>query len=376
MNERIHEFRLSVIWIETLLDLLEGAASQAPASFLGNRFAYSPQFDAPSSGAGGRLSLERPWPVTQGKSFWGFYYEDERPLETIGGKQAWQGVTPFRRRLGQLQPDWQDARLVREGFLFPHGLAFVVTLTQRGDFDLTQTGDAALEFRRKPKSYSDPHGTTSIRLDDMAAKALSELRAAAFGPTAKVGRQPSEPFTVFTVIRGSNVDPTVPVADGGDIHRLLDGVTGWSPAWASANPPALAKQQLPVRKGAAAGDVLYGRSRGRAVWFPGSFTRPGGEIRSLSCYHRNLALASLQVESLGGLARETARKLREGEDWSKEDDLKIVARNAVNTLGRLYGGRSTYRSWSLRAQMEQNGLVPDINATRADLNIEPLFAPP
>lgn len=371
MNERVHDFRLSLIWIETVLDLLEGKAPQAPASFLGARFAYATQFDAPSSGAGAQLSLERPWPVTRGGEFWSLYYEDQRPLDALGGKQAWQGVTPFRRRLGQLQPDWQGARLVREGFLYPHGVAFVVTLTQRANLDLTQTGDSALDFRRKPKSYSDPGGKASIRLDDMADQARSELRTAAFGPNATVGRRPTEPFSVFTVVTGSNVNPTVPTQDGGDVHRLLDGVTGWSQAWASASPPPLAKQALTLRKGAAAGDVLYARSRGRAIWFPGSFTRPAGEVRSLSCYHRNLTLVSLQVESLGALAREAALKLGAGQAWSQ--DLTAVARNAVNVLGRLYGGRSTYRSWSPRSQIEQNGLVPDINTTRANLNIGPLF---
>src|SRR5437867_1311687 len=135
MNELIHDFRLSLIWIETVPDLLDGGAPKAPASFLGNRFAYANQFDAPSSGPGAQLSLERPWPVTRAREFWNLYYEDERPLDALGGKDAWQGVTPFRRRLGQLQPDWPGARLVREGFLYPHGVAFVVTLTQRADLD-------------------------------------------------------------------------------------------------------------------------------------------------------------------------------------------------------------------------------------------------
>jgi hypothetical protein len=45
---------------------------------------------------------------------------------------------------------------------------------------------------------------------------------------------------------------------------------------------------------------------------------------------------------------------------------KECTRIAAGILGRLYGGTTdVYRSWSLRAQIDQNKFVNDINAIRS-----------
>lgn len=49
------------------------------------------------------------------------------------------------------------------------------------------------------------------------------------------------------------------------------------------------------------------------------------------------------------------------------------ARNAAGIMGRLYGGvDDTYRSGSLRAQVDQQGLVAMMNTARARYKMSPL----
>lgn len=88
----------------------------------------------------------------------------------------------------------------------------------------------------------------------------------------------------------------------------------------------------------------------------------------------NLALASLQVESLAGLAAATAAFLAGGGKLS--DPHFDAARRAGNVLGRFYGAvRTIYRSHSPKAQIDDGGPIADINAMRAALGMEALFAP-
>jgi hypothetical protein len=179
---------------------------------------------------------------------------------------------------------------------------------------------------------------------------------------------------VTTVVRGSDVDETQLPPEGGSEHRFLDAVTTWAPTWKSAALPKLSDVALPLRgSGTPAGHVLYRRGRARAVWFPGSFTIPSGSVRTLTCYHRNLVLASLQVESLAGFAAATTQFLRNGGRLS--DAHFDAATRAGDILGRFYGGApSIYRSRSLQAQVDDGSFVTDINTMRAAVGRTPLFA--
>ena len=118
--------------------------------------------------------------------------------------------------------------------------------------------------------------------------------------------------------------------------------------------------------------LLYGRKRGRVVWFPAAFTDETGRSGVLSCYHTNLVLASLQVESLGGLAAQTAVQRRNGEHPTGTH--REYVRRAVDLLGVLYGGVKdrTYRSWSPRRHIEQNDVVAEVNLLRDYFNLGPL----
>jgi hypothetical protein len=257
--------------------------------------------------------------------------------------------------------------MVLEGFFYPHGASLVITLT----CDVPRALDAAVaEAQRATRSPLYRVTGQTCTLKELAGQARAALYRLALGPeTAARSLRDSEPFSVATVVRGSGVDPEAAPVEGAEIHRALDALATWNRYWRKAPVPSLAKRCLEI-KNSPAGHVLYGSRRGRVVWFPALFTEPAGGLRSLACYHRNLVLATMQVESLTGLAVESKEQLEEG-GWVSPLH-RECARHGVDLLGRLYGGVGTYRSCSPRAQLEQNELVGDVNWLRDRFDRAPL----
>ena len=369
----LQAIQTSLIYSETVIEALTGELTSPPYSFLVNRFAYSQKFDETRTSRGG--DVEPPWPDKIGRSFWGYYFEEQRPLEAIRGQQAWRGVAPFRHRFPlKVTAVPGNVRGAPEAFVYPHGVAVVINLILRGSFAPEDAATLAMRLRRGHEFNVEGEAQPLV-LDAVADRALGALRQAAFGP-APVGRRPQFPFSVTTVVLGKDVDDANLPAEGGAEHRFLEAVTTWAPTWKTAALPKLADATLPTRRsGAPAGHIVYRRDRGRAVWFPGAFTMPTGQVRTLTCYHRNLVLASLQVESLGGFAAASARFLAEG--GKLNDAYYDAATRAGDVLGRFYGGApSIYRSHSVRAQLEDATLVADVNAMRAAVGRKPLFVSP
>lgn len=210
----------------------------------------------------------------------------------------------------------------------------------------------------------------SLKADRLAREVLRALRTRAMGAGASVAARSAEPFSVVTVVTGTGVSPGTPTLDGGQVHRALEAVTCWRPTWQHDSLPALADASLPTRT-VPPSHVLYGRKRGRAVWFPALFMLPAGQLRTLACFHRNLVLASLQVESLSRLVSSTAKELRAGRLLSAGHS--DCARRAAGVLGRLYGATpDIYRSWSPRVHIEQNNFTSPVNTVRAHFGMPPL----
>lgn len=312
----------------------------------------------------GSVALELPWPRPSGQYFWTYYLEG--PPGRVGGAQAWKALVPFRGDLpATVEAPWlRPGRLSVEGFFYPHGVAFVLTASCRSSLTLEEAVDKAFDVRKTKRfevAWDGEEASDALTLEALACRALDALHEMAFGSDAPAGDRSVTPFSVVTVVRGRGVDPGAPPEEGGPVHRALEALTTWRPSWRYDVLPDLSEASLRIRT-APPSHVLYGRKRGRAVWYPALFTLEGGDIHSLSCYHRNLVLASLQVESLGGLIASTVGRVREGVPLSACH--RECARRAAGILGRLYGGVATYRSWSPRAQIEQNGLVPVVNEVR------------
>jgi hypothetical protein len=107
--------------------------------------------------------------------------------------------------------------------------------------------------------------------------------------------------------------------------------------------------------------VLYGSQRARAVWFPDGFAK-----LKLSCYHRNLTLLSMQVESLGAAVKRTVDTAGGNYATFSVPHSQSVVRSA-RILDKLYGGNrdATYQSYSAKRQIDESGLLQPIKAMLA-----------
>jgi hypothetical protein len=371
---QIHDLRLSFIWTETFLDLIRAPDSgAAPFAFLARRSWYSQRFEQALGGGDVPGDLEQPWPRPSGQYFWTYYLEGSTPGH-ITGVRAWKALVPFRGGFpATVSAPWLGpGRLMLEGYFYPHGVALVLTSACLSSLTLEEAVGKAFEVRRTGRFEVDWRGRAGsepLSLDALAGKGLTALRTRAFGEGAAPGDRSVTPFTVATVVRGSGVDPGAPLEEGGAVHRALEALTTWRPTWQYDVLPELSAVSLAIRT-APPSHVLYGCGRGRAVWFPALFAREGGDLRSLSCYHRNLVMASLQVESLGGLVSATARQIRGGTALSPAH--RECARRAAGILGRLHGGVETYKSSSPPAHIEQNDLIPPLNRVRDYFNMPPV----
>jgi hypothetical protein len=248
----------------------------------------------------------------------------------------------------------------------------VATAICFGDFALDDAVAQAFVTRRTGRYQVNWDGSSEpLSLDVLARQGLSVLRQAAFGPGAASGGASVTPFTVATVVRAdglSGADVRTRPPDDGLIHRTLHALTSWSPTYQFDAVPPLEQASLELRKWTPAGHVLYGDTRGRAVWFPGHCLQADGMLHTLSCYHSNLVWTSLQVESLGGLISQTAKQIGAGAVPASGSFHHACAHRAAASLSLLYGGggatKETYRSWSARRQIVETGLVAPLNVVR------------
>ncbi|HWM91345.1 MAG TPA: hypothetical protein VN493_11310 [Thermoanaerobaculia bacterium] len=369
---RIHDHRLTFLWTETLPELLAEGGPPAGSSmpFLWSPEEYAARFAAiPQSGLD-LLGLSAPWPKAAGDFFWTYYLEDRIP-GSIQGELAWRYFVPFRGRVpATVKAPWFPGRLSLESFFFPHGLGLAFSARTEADLAPEEVMAKALELRRDGKLEVEWSGgkKESLNLDAFGIKALQALRTQVTGTETSGGTQ-SLPFSIATIVRAAGVDAAAPFSEGEMMHKVLQGLTTWSPTWKTDGLKPLAEAGLPTRYSPSS-YALYAGTRGRAVWFPGHYVPEMAQRRSLSCYHRNFVFLSLQVESLAGLAAYTAKMLEQGEvPGSKHAGF---AKRGAGILGRLYGGTKTYRSHSPKVQMDQNQCVKPINEVRDYFNMAPL----
>jgi len=370
----VYDLRLSLIWVDTVLTFLGDPSPQgAPLAFLGRRSSYGERFEQMLERGTIAGDYQPPWPVRAGHFFWTYYLESYVP-GYISGDQAWKALVPFRWKLpATVQTPSLPGRLSHEAFFYPHGIAIIVTAVLRANLSLEEAVEKAFEVKKTGRfevKWDDEAAPESVSLEVFARKALPALHKTAFGPETSYPVRSISPFTVATVVKGSGVEPNNPVSEGGKIHRALEAMTTWQPTWREDVLPSLAESSLKIRT-APASHSLYGRKRGRVVWFPGLFVRKTPGSSSLACYHRNLVFASLQVESLSAFILETWKQICDTTKLTVTHE--ECARRAASILGRLYGGNaSTYRSWSPRAHIEQNDLVTAINDVRDLFDMPPL----
>lgn len=373
MAIEIQDLRLTFIWADTTLEVLAGhAPAESVAAQLSRRSTYGQLFDALQQGQIPH-GLQLPW-LRQGRQFFWIHYLNCRTLDDLNGDQAWKTLLPLRYNVrARIHPPDTVTHFIGEAYLYPYGLALVLSLHLEGNFTLEEAAMSSLQLRRGLKFELLGSGETSepVSLDMLGDRLLRHTRQTMYGVTTDVGIQATKPFTVVTVVKANNVDPTAPLEENGDIHRALDAWAAWSQTWQYDQRPSLPKACVPLRSRAPLGHVVYGGTRGRVVWFPAHFLPQSKPIHALNCYHRNLTFLSLQIESLANFTVETAQHLKANQPLSNIHEQ--CARYAAGILGRLYGGaETTYQSRSAYRHIEDNTWLDAINTVRAEFGMEGL----
>ena len=366
--------RLAFIFCETNLGLLGNPQPpKVPLGFLGNSSSFAAMFDSAQQKGVIPMNLTPPWDKA-GMHFWEFYLESKTSLEKTTGSTAWRFLVPFRGRIPIKQVTVSslgssELNCVVESFYYPHGFVCLVTFTITKTLALADSVALAYDIRKKQLDFEFPSGAKQkLPLKAFAAQCLDIIRESALGPGTPPGAKPVEPFTIFTVLKGNGqANDLSPLSNQSDeVRRVLEAVTNWPNVWTKSQLPAFDNQvRIALRSAAVPDDTLYARKRGRAVWYPDTFSDITMQRVSLGCYHRNLVLASMQTESLCGLATATVQQIKTVGWPSLPVMHRDCAQLAAGILGRLYGGdKATYRSLSPRYQIDQNGYVNDINQIR------------
>jgi hypothetical protein len=210
-------------------------------------------------------------------------------------------------------------------------------------------------------------------VDEMASRAFSAIRSRAMGRRAPAPVQSSigNPFAIATIIQGTDRQPPIPPEDDGPLRHALHGLISASPTWRTDVLPLLSDASVTLRRTSPPYHLVYVEPRGRAVWFRDAF-ECRDTCSSCSCYHHNLFYGSLQVESLAEFVRATVGPIKANAAAVSVERMKVL-RRAAALLGLIYGGKETYRSRSLRRQIDDNGWKAPIDTIRGNFGWGALF---
>lgn len=403
-NLKVEDLRFSFIWTQVFTELFE--ASELWAEILTNIFKNTSVgvvsadsqkiLDSKSISDTYKLILEEiksgkvnllqlPWLLKVDnpkyvQNFWRFYLMDEEDREPIGLEhssiidRAWKQLVPLRSKASlpyKVGASWlQNGRVSIESFYYPFGLGLVISVSCNHLENQPLSSDDVIAAAIKVKET----GKFSVQWDKSDSKkeeiTLEELAISCFeailkekSPVLTISNPLPPPFSIATIVKGSIDRQDSDDLNDGEIHRMLEGLTLWKRLKPFQHATDLRECKIEFDRkcfpSVSENHWLYHHHRSRAVFFPDAFSLPG--IHTLGCYHRNLVMASLQVESLGCLVREVDKVLQEGKYLNPT--YEFFTRRATGILSRLYGCH-TYRSPSLRLQIDKNGLVEPINRAR------------
>jgi hypothetical protein len=387
---KITNFRLSLIWVETIPAILaHELPAVAPLACLGQIGDYAKLFESlrsfpqseeskiddlikevfgprPKLGsfprsdekADGFADLSLPWPKRTGNHFWKFYFEGRQAGE-ITGIQAWKKLVPLRKPFHckhvATASNERAIRVSFETFYGPHGTALVANVYYRGNGkSLIDIATLAHDVRWNHR-FSFGDSDKALSLDSFGEQALAKIRQDAFGAVEGfLGH--NQPFTIASFISGIEI-PKNPVIKQGSVgHRSLEALTGWNRHFRDLDLSTTPLSDAVVRANAAlTSDLIYARKNARAIWFPRALdpsqTRPNPPSL-MSCYHRNLVLATLLTLGMGEFVAwvATQHQLRRTISPINYDRAKRVA----SLLRMLLEGKkeATYRSMSIARTIE------------------------
>jgi hypothetical protein len=370
----VNELRMSFLLFMPAIALLQARnPPRIPYRFLTSDVEFQKEY---AKALTGTATLRTPWHEGDGKLFWMRY------LPTKSSTEMWRALAPLKYDLSAHVTSLAltGGDVAARAYLYPWGIGVMVDVTLGGPLPLSELVHRAVEVRGQPRiewKFDTQAGTSSP--SGLAAAISERLRAVVYGDQA-VREEGGELFSIVTVTDAEGVHSTEPIDESGQIHTALEGLSGWNSLWASITPTPLATARISARQ-APAGHIVYGKRRGRAIWFPGDFRSVAAYSHTLSCFHQNLSMCSLHTESLCLLAQDAASELRKnGSLDAFSTTYRACAQLAAGILGRLHGKKTdedtgqkpkTYRSGSIRTQIQMykddvNQLrlaIPTINST-------------
>ncbi|GEM_PF-3393988 len=410
----VQEARLAFLYTDAHPVLLQTERPPAPMRFMGNAYEYANEFDAVRQkildfkprwwqehiGAGVELNetdynaavkaqnrafedfvrtqngLTLPWPWREAKyqhHFWQRYLKLQAP-NTLDGEKAWQFAVPLRSDIPyRVQADWLPGRLTFDAFYYPHGVALMIMARLicppkqaegESGWAPPELVEQASRVRQTGRYTILNANVSPLSLDELAAYLMDALRKNLWGESAPPAA-PYNPFLVTTAIRGSEIDLQQPVVQDSEIQRALHSLC-YMEGWFQGNLAALENARLAVRnrRAAQASSILYGTSHARVVWFPDNMISPSGKNQHLlGCYHRNLALLSLQTIMLCHAVRLFDE--RPNPNAAPPQSLLTLSRAAAGKIGLLYGAHDdTYKSSNPRRYIDDNHLKPLLDRVR------------
>ncbi|NUW37163.1 hypothetical protein HTZ77_38035 [Nonomuraea sp. SMC257] len=298
-----------------------------------------------------------------------------RDYAKVSAERAWRAQIPLRlaRSTRAVTRDGQH-RAMLDGFCHPLGNTIALTHILLGEFSAAELAASLASLERESfYRMADEPDTGWRRLSGMASDLLTRVDEARRADQEPDPGYCPEPFVLVSVIQATGALTEFRTASGGDTHRLLDALADRNRLEEVGEPRPLAEQTITGRA-ERAGGLIYGKDRARVIWAPYRFLA-GGKTRWLSCYHRNLLLATALTDAWLGVIAWASGALTEGALPTGGDEL--VERTA-RLLGFVYGVRSTakvvYRSRSTAAQIRDSGLSAELIQAREYIGItEELF---
>lgn len=329
-------------------------------SFLLNPPAYQQRFIEASQADDEHERIRPPWRDGYGKLFWKYYIQ-KKPAPA---KDLWRMMVPFYYDFGAvITANWLNGTIAARTYLYPWGVGLALDIIAEGSFTLDDAANLGFQVERL-NQYKVMLGgmEKKLPLKGLMEFLLTSIYTDVFN--VPVTAQASELFSIVTVLNAEDVDVMQPLAEGSELHQLMEAMVGWNPLFKSIPLPKLESSKVEI-KNSPVGHILFGGRRGRFVWFPGNFYSKLGRTSTLNCYHQNLAVASLQTESLCQFAQDVFERLTgSGSLVDTSVAYQSCAQLAAGILGRMYGGAADiYRCGSIRNQIAKS-YVPAVSSVR------------
>jgi hypothetical protein len=372
MTISIKDARLTFIWTETFFDLLQTHnPGDLPFGFLAHSWSYKEQVKQLLSPAEIPSGLALPWREPAGNFFWTMYLGNIIPGHITANK-AWEKLVPLRGQLDiKLIPTWKGARSFVEAYYYPFGTAFAVTFYLRKSMDLNKLVIEAHKLYKNGLFHLEVGNQIlkTTHLGGAAIEALDLIRQSTLGSTTQGGVISPHPLSLVTVVRGAGINPSVPLINYPDVAHIqhaLEGLSNWQDNWQTVNLPVITDPAISLdisKAKSSPGDILYSSRDpnlfGRVIWFPGRFTLTN-PTSSLACYHRNQVLGAIHTESLQSFVNLSVQRYP-GASYLNQPNLRWCCQKASIELANFYNGNNTYRSYSLKHQINQRGVKAAIN---------------